>query len=168
VLAAAALWQGWVQDSLALYITGAITVGTMGVAVPIALRHIVRRQRIHGTVETMLGIFPGMAAGVALVALAVLLVRPATMDSPVLAREDMALALSVVLLGLLVMITRRAVVLQVVGFISVGNGLLLGIVGVRGIPLVAALSMALLVLLGAAVSGVFFFGIHERLGGTRR
>ena len=167
-LAAAAFWQGWVQGSPALYIAGAITAGAIGMAAPITLRRIVRRQRIHGGVETTLGLFPCMVAGLALVALAVLLVRPATMDSPVLTREDLALALSVVLVGLLVMITRRTTLPQVVGFMSIGNGLVLGLVSVRGMPLVAASSVAVLVLLGAAVSGLFFFGIREHLEGTRR
>jgi hydrogenase-4 component E len=162
VLAAAAGWQGWVQGSPELHVTGLITLGAAGVAIPLVLHRIVRRLRIHQAVETALGIFPSMAVGVALVALAVLVVLPITMDDQLLTREDLALALSVVLLGQLMMITRRTALAQVVGFMSMENGLLLGVVGLRGMPLVMASSAAVLVLSGALVSGVVFFGIRER------
>jgi hydrogenase-4 component E len=160
-LAAAAGWQGWVQRSPELCVAGLIVLGA-GAAIPIALRRIVRRLRVHLGVETALGIFPSMAVGAVLVALAVLVVLPATMNGQLLAREDLALALSVVLLGQLMMITRRTALAQVVGFMAMENGLLLGAVGARGMPLVMASSVAVLVLGGALVSGVVFFGIRER------
>ena len=64
------------------------------------------------TVETALGIFPGLAAGAALVALAILVVLPAPMQSQALTGEDLSLALSVVLLGQLMMVTRRTALAQ--------------------------------------------------------
>ena len=79
-----------------------------------------------------------------------------------LAREDLALALSVVLLGMLAMITRRNALLQVVGFLSLENGLMLAAVGIEGMPLVVELSVAVLVLVAFVVFGVFFFRIRER------
>jgi hydrogenase-4 component E len=161
-LAAAAAWQGWVQHSPELYATALLALVAKGVAIPIALHRIVRRLRIQRTVETALGIFPSMAVGVALVALSVLVVLPTTIDNQILTREDLSLALSVVLLGQLVMITRRTALTQVVGFMSIENGLILAAVGVRGMPLVVELSVAVLVLVGAVVFGVFFFRIRER------
>ena len=160
-LAAAAGWQGWVQRSPELGVAGLIALGA-GVAIPIMLHRIVRGLRIHQIVETALGIFPGMVVGIVLVALAVLVVLPATMDGPLPTRENLALALSVVLLGPLMMITRRSALAQLVGFMSMENGLLLAAVGVRGMPLVMASSVAVLALGGVLVSGVVFFGIRER------
>ena len=46
-----------------------------------------------------------------------------TTDANLIAREDLAFALSVLLLGLLIMVTRRNAVGQVVGFMSMENGL---------------------------------------------
>jgi hydrogenase-4 component E len=162
VLAAAAAWQGWVQESWHLYVTALIALGAKGVAIPLALHNIVRRLHIHRAIETALGVFPSMALGVALVALAILVVLPTTATSQTLSREDLMLALSVVLLGLLVMITRRTALTQVIGFMSLENGLILAAVGVQGMPLVVELSVAVLVMLAAAVFGVFFFRIRER------
>jgi len=162
VLAAAALWQGWAQGAPQLYLTGAITLAAKGIAIPIALHRIVRRLEIHRSVETALGIFPSMVLGVGLVALAILVVLPITLSAQVLTREDLATALSVVLLGLLAMITRRNALTQVVGFMSLENGLILAAVGITGMPLVVELSVAVLVLVAMVVFGVFFFRIRDR------
>jgi hydrogenase-4 component E len=178
-LAAAAAWQGWVQDSAHLYVTALIALGAKGVAIPLALHNIVRRLRIHRAVETALGVFPTMALGVGLVALSVLVVLPTTIESTTLTREDLALALSVVLMGMLMMITRRSALTQVIGFMSLENGLILAAVGLPGMPLVVELSVAVLVMLAFVVFGVFFFRIRERfdsldvshldrVGGTHR
>lgn len=156
VLAAAACWQGWVQHAPMLYITGAITLAAKGVIIPLALHRIVRRLNLAREVQTALGIFPSMALGVALVGLAIMVVLPTTIQSQALTREDLALALAVVLLGLLMMITRRTALSQVIGFMSLENGLILAAVGVDGMPLVVELAVAVLVLVGFVVFGVFF------------
>jgi hydrogenase-4 component E len=101
-------------------------------------------------------------AGVALVGLSILVVLPATEGARALAREDLALALSVVLLGMLMMITRRNALSQVIGLLSLENGLILAAIGVAGMPLVVELSTAALVLMVAVVAGVFAFQIRER------
>lgn len=162
VLAAAALWQGYAQGAAELYVTAAITLAAKGVIIPLALRRIVRQLNLHRAVETALGVFPSMVLGVAFVALAVLVVLPTTAQSGALTREDLALALSVVLLGLLMMITRRSALTQVIGFMSLENGLILAAIGITGLPLLVELAVAFLILLAAIVFGVFFFRIRER------
>ena len=80
----------------------------------------------------------------------------------VVAREDIAFALGVVLLGLLMMITRYNAVTQVIGFMSLENGLILAATGARGMPLVVEISVAFSVLIAFIVFGVFVFRIRER------
>ncbi len=162
VLAAAAAWQAHVQSAPHLYLTAAIAFGLKTLAIPVALNRIVRRLGIHRTVETALGIAPTMLAGVALVALTIMLVLPIAHGSALLTRETIAIALAVVLLGLLMMITRRNAVTQVIGFMSLENGLILAAVGVQGMPLVVEMSVAFSVLVAFLIFGVFFFQIRER------
>src|SRR5207245_2614885 len=71
-------------------------------------------------------------------------------------------ALSVVLLGLLVMVTRRNAVSQVVGFMSLENGLVLAATGAKGMPLVVEISVAFSILIAFIVIGIFLFRIRER------
>ena len=89
-------------------------------------------------------------------------VLPTTLSADVATREALALALSVVLLGLLVMSTRRNALLQVVGFLSLENGLILAAVGAAGMPLVVELSTAVLVLVAFGVFGAFVLRIRDR------
>jgi hydrogenase-4 component E len=162
VLALAAAWQAFVQDAPHLYVTALVALLFKAVAIPVALHRIVRLLMIHRTVETALSIGLTMVVGVALVTLAILLVLPVTSDSAALTRENLALALSVVLLGLLMMITRRNAVTQVIGFMSLENGLILAAIGVSGMPLVVEMSVAFAVMVAFIIFGIFFFQIRER------
>jgi hydrogenase-4 component E len=162
LLAAAAAWQANAQEAPHLYITAGIALVFKAMVIPIALHRIIVYLNIHRTLETALGIGPTMVVGVALVALSILLVLPVTAASGALTRESLAAALSIVLLGLLMMITRRNAVSQVVGFMSLENGLILAAVGVKGMPLVVELSIAFSVMVAFIIFGIFFFHIRER------
>jgi hydrogenase-4 component E len=162
LLAAAAAWQAYAQDAPHLYITAGIALVFKATVIPIALHRIIVYLNIHRSLETVLGVGPTMVVGVALVALSILLVLPVTAASGALTRESLATALSIVLLGLLMMITRRNAVSQVVGFMSLENGLILAAVGVKGMPLVVELSIAFSVMVAFIIFGVFFFHIRER------
>jgi hydrogenase-4 component E len=162
MLALAAAWQAFVQDAPHLYVTALVALIFKAIAIPLALHRIVRLLMIHRTVETALSIGLTMVVGVALVTLAILLVLPVTADSAALTRENLALALSVVLLGLLMMITRRNAVTQVIGFMSLENGLILAAIGVSGMPLVVEMSVAFAVMVAFIIFGIFFFQIRER------
>jgi hydrogenase-4 component E len=87
---------------------------------------------------------------------------PATTAADPFAREDLAFALTIVLLGLLMMVTRRNAVSQIIGFMSLENGLVLAAAGADGMPLVVEISVALSVLIAFIVIGVFLFRIRER------
>ena len=164
LLAAAAAWQGWVQGAPGLYVTAIIAFGAKAVAIPLALRMLVGRLGQHRAVETAPDIGGSLLAAIGLVGLAVLVVLPVTAGgaSP-FARVELTVALSVVLLGMLAMIARRNAVSQVIGLLSLENGLILAAVGVAGMPLVMELSTAALVLMVALVGAVMVFQIRERL-----
>jgi hydrogenase-4 component E len=162
LIAGAAAWQAYVQDASQLYVTAGIALTFKAIVIPYALRRIVARLNIHHTIETVIGIGPTMMAGVALVALSILLVLPVTFASAALTRESLAMALSVVLIGLLMMITRRNAITQVVGFMSLENGLILAAIGVKGMPLVVEMSIAFSVMVAFIIFGIFFFHIRER------
>src|SRR5258708_16770067 len=162
LIAAAAAWQAHVQDAPHLYATAGIALVFKAIIIPAALRRIVARLNIHHTIETVIGIGTTMIAGVWLVTLSILLVLPVTFASGALTRESLAMALSVVLIGLLIMITRRNAVTQVVGFMSLENGLILAAVGVHGMPLVVEMSIAFSVMVAFIIFGIFFFHIPER------
>src|SRR5690606_13259430 len=122
-------WQAHVQEAPHLYVTAAIALVFKAIVIPTALRRMVRRLGIHREIETVGSIGATMLAGMALVGLAMVVMLPVTAGETPLAREDLAFALAVVLLGLLMMVTRRNAVGQVIGFMSLENGLILAATG---------------------------------------
>jgi len=132
------------------------------VVIPLALHRIIVRLGIHRSIEPVVSIGQTMLAGIGLVALAVMVMLPVTAQAGTLAREDLAFALSVILLGLLMMISRRNAVGQVIGFMSIENGLILAATGAKGMPLVVEISVAFSILIALIVIGIFLFRIRER------
>ena len=162
VLALSVAWQAFIQNAPHLYITALIALVFKAVIIPMALHRIIQRLGIHREIETVVGIGPTMLAGMGLVALSIAVMLQVTPAADPLAREDLAFALSVVLLGLLVMVTRRNAVSQVVGFMSLENGLVLAATGAKGMPLVVEISVAFSILIAFIVIGIFLFRIRER------
>ena len=163
VLALSVAWQAYIQDAPHLYVTAAIALVFKAIIIPVALHRIVTQLGIHREIETVGRHRPDHAGRH----------RPgravdggdaarSTADADPLAREDLAFALSVVLLGLLMMVTRRNAVSQVVGFMSLENGLILAATGAKGMPLVVEISVAFSVLIAFIVIGIFLFRIRER------
>jgi hydrogenase-4 component E len=162
VLAASVAWQAFVQDAPHLYVTAFIALVFKAIVIPVVLHRIIVRLGIHREIETVVGVGPTMLAGIGLVALSMVVMLRVTPGADPLAREDLAFALSVVLLGLLLMITRRNAVSQVVGFMSLENGLVLAATGAKGMPLVVEISIAFSILIAFIVIGIFLFRIRER------
>jgi len=162
LLALSVAWQAHIQNAPDLYVTAAIAIGFKSIIVPIALRRMVVRMGLHREIEVAVGTGMTMLAGIGLVALSMDLMLRVTARTSALQREDIALALSVVLLGLLIMVTRRNAVSQVIGFMSLENGLILAGTGARGMPLVVEISVAFSVLIAFIVIGIFLFRIRER------
>jgi len=162
VLALSVAWQAYVQGAPHLYVTAAIAIVFKAMVIPIALHRIIARLGIHREVETVGSLGPIMILGMGLVALSMVVMLRVTADADPLGREDLAFALSVVMLGLLMMVTRRNAVSQVVGFMSLENGLILSATGAKGMPLVVEISVAFSVLVAFIVIGVFLFRIRER------
>jgi hydrogenase-4 component E len=162
VVSLSVAWQAYIQHAPHLYITAAIALGVKAFVIPLALHRIIVRLGIHKTIEPVVGIGLTMLAGIGLVALSIMVMLPITAHAGTLAREDLAFALSVILLGLLMMVSRRNAVSQVIGFMSIENGLILAATGAKGMPLVVEISVAFSILVALIVIGIFLFRIRER------
>src|SRR5512134_841003 len=162
VLALSVAWQAFIQDAPHLYVTALIALVFKAIIIPVALHRMVQRLHIHRTIEPLVCVGLTMLAGMMLVALSALVMLPMTAQADMLTREDLAFALSVVLLGFLMMVTRRNAVSQVVGFMSMENGLVLAATGAKGMPLVVEISVAFSILIAFIVIGIFLSRIRER------
>jgi hydrogenase-4 component E len=162
VLALSVAWQAYAQDAPQLYITAALALLFKAIVIPVALHRMIIKLGIQREIETVGGIGLTVLLGVGLVALSMVVTLRASAGADLLAREDLAFALAVVLLGLLMMVTRRNAVSQVVGFMSLENGLVLAATGAKGMPFVVEISVAFSILIAFIVIGIFLFRIRER------
>jgi hydrogenase-4 component E len=162
VVSLSVAWQAYIQHAPHLYITAAIALVIKAVVIPVALRRMVVRLGIHRTIEPVVSIGLTMLAAIGLIALSIMVMLPITAQAGTLAREDLSFALSVILLGLLMMISRRNAVSQVIGFMSIENGLILAATAAKGMPLVVEISVAFSILVALIVIGIFLFRIRER------
>ena len=162
MLSLSVAWQAFIQDAPHLYLTALIALVFKAIVIPVVLHRIIVKLGIHREIETVVGVGITMLGGMGLVALSIMIMLRVTPDADPLTREDLAFALAVVLLGMLLMVTRRNAVGQVVGFMSLENGLVLAATGAKGMPLVVEISIAFSVLIAFIVIGIFLFRIRER------
>ncbi|HBG46534.1 MAG TPA: formate hydrogenlyase [Deltaproteobacteria bacterium] len=144
-----------------LYISAILTLILKVFALPYILYTLIHRLKIHKEVEYMVNIPATMLIGIALVIFSYHLTSPIMELSTLVTRSTLAVALSTVMLGLLMMITRRKAVTQIVGFLSLENGLFFAATSATyGMPLVVELGVALDILIAAFIFGIFFFQIR--------
>lgn len=163
VLAAATLLLAWRTGQGHLYLSAALTIGLKVVFLPWLLHRLIRRLEVYWDTEPLLNISGTMLAGILIVVFAFGLAQPITQLASTTMRSAIGIALSVVLLAFLMMITRRKAMSQVIGFLSMENGLFFGAMSATyGMPMVVELGVALDVLVAVLVLGVFFFQIREQ------
>ena len=146
-----------------LYWSAGVTLILKVLVLPWILHRLIRRLNVKWDVETLLNIPTTMLAGIVLVILAFNVAAPISQLAGTVTRSTLGIALASVLLSFLMMITRSKAVPQVVGFLSMENGLFFAATAaVYGMPMVVELGIALDVLVAAFILGVFIFQIRER------
>lgn len=162
MVAALAFWMAALKNAPDLFITGAITMLLKGGLVPLLLMVYITKLDVRREVQPAYRMGWTIALALALVTLSILISGSAMAGSNVLERNMLALGLSLVLMGFLTMIVRHNAVCQVIGFISIENGMLLAVIGAGGMPMIIELSIALAVFFSFIIFGIFFFHIRER------
>ena len=145
-----------------LYLSSLMTVALKVLFLPWFLHKLIDRLNVRWDVETVLNIPTTMLVGIALAIFAFSLAAPISEMASTLTRSTLGIALASVLLSFLMMIVRRKAVPQVIGFLAMENGLFFAATSATyGMPLVVEMGVALDVLVGAFVFGIFFFHIRE-------
>lgn len=167
-------WQGaalaistaivaWSTGQTHLYYSALITVLLKVILIPWVLHRLIDRLFVRWDIETLINIPTTMLIGIGLVIFAFALAAPISQMATTLTRSTLGIALASVLLSFLMMIVRQKAVPQVIGFLAMENGLFFAATSATyGMPLVVELGVALDVLVGTFIFGIFFFHIRER------
>lgn len=162
-LVAASFLLGYVTRQPDLYVSGAITFVLKVLFIPWMLHRLIRRLNVRWDVETLLNIPTTMLVGIALVIFSFSLALPMSRLSDSIASDALGIALACVLLSFMMMIIRSKAIPQVIGFLSMENGLIFAATTVtNGMPMIVEFGIALDVLVGVLILGVFMFQIREK------
>jgi hydrogenase-4 component E len=146
-----------------LYFSAALTLLLKVILIPWVLHRLIDRLHIRWDVETLINIPATMLIGIGLAIFAFALAAPISQMANTMTRATLGIAMASVLLSFLMMIVRRKAVPQVIGFLAMENGLFFAATSATyGMPLVVELGVALDVLVGTFIFGIFFFHIREQ------
>lgn len=154
---------GYVTNQHDLYVSGALTLVLKVILIPWMLHRMIRKLNVRWDIETLLNVPTTMLVGIGLVIFSFSLALPVSRLSSSLAGGSLGIALSCVMLSFLMLITRSKAVPQVIGFLSMENGLIFAATAVTsGMPMIVEFGIALDVLVGVLILGVFMFQIREK------
>jgi len=146
-----------------LYWSAGLTLALKVLLLPWILHRLIRRLDVKWDVEGLINVPTTMLIGIVLVVFAFNLAVPISQLASTVTRATLGIALACVMLSFLMMITRRKAIPQVIGFLSMENGLFFAATSATyGMPLVVELGVALDVLVGTFIFGIFFFHIREQ------
>ena len=154
---------GWGTGQSHLYWSAGVTLTLKVFLLPFLLYRLIRRLDVKWDVEPLINIPTTMLVGIVLVVFAFNLAAPISNLSSTVTRSTLGIAIASVMLSFLMMITRRKAIPQVIGFLAMENGLFFAATSATyGMPMVVELGIALDVLVGMLILGVFFFQIREQ------
>lgn len=153
----------WATAQQHLYGSAVLTLILKVGLLPWLLHRLIRQLDVRWDVEGLLNIPTTMLIGIVLVVFAFNLASPIEQLANTITRSTLGIAMASVMLSFLMMITRRKAVPQVIGFLAMENGLFFAATSATyGMPMVVELGIALDVLVGMLILGVFFFQIREQ------
>jgi hydrogenase-4 component E len=153
----------WETHQYQLFYSAALTLLLKVIFLPLILHRLIRRLGAQWETEVLLNAPRTMLAGLLLVIFAFTLAEPISRFAHTVTHSTLGIALAVVMLSFLMMITRRKAITQVIGLLAMENGLFFAATSATyGMPMVVELGVALDVLVGAVIFGVFFFHIREQ------
>ena len=146
-----------------LYWSAGLTLILKVMLLPWLLHRLIRRLEVKWDIEALINIPTTMLIGIVLVVFSFNLALPISQLASTVTRATLGIAMAIVMLSFLMMITRRKAIPQMIGFLSMENGLFFAATSATyGMPMVVELGIALDVLVGVLILGVFFFQIREQ------
>jgi hydrogenase-4 component E len=159
----ATILLAWRTGQGHLYLSAALTLALKVVLLPWILHRLIRRLAVYWDSESLVSPATTMLLGLLVVVFAFGLAQPISALASTATRNSIGIAVAVVLLSFMTMITRRKAMSQVVGFLSMENGLFFGAMSATyGMPMIVEFGVALDVLVAVLVLGIFFFQIREQ------
>jgi hydrogenase-4 component E len=161
VIAALFALAGYFGNNIELYIVAALFFAIKVIIMPHYLRKIQGELDTESEDDPYLNVPSSLLVAGLAVLLAYGIMRPAVAISTLPTRGGLPLALGLIFIGLLVILTRKKASTQIIGFLSLENGIsVLALFGTFGIPLIVELGVFLDALMGFLVMQIFIYHLR--------
>jgi hydrogenase-4 component E len=167
VLAGAAVAVAFADGSAYAWIAVVLTITVKAAFVPAVLARALRESRIRHEVDLVVPLRSALLLGIGLILVAFYVAAPVGPLGDFQTANALPAAVAVLLLGMLNMLTRRKALCQVIGLVTMENGLyLIAIAATRGLPLAVELGIAVDLAVGVAIMTVLARQIHHAFATT--
>ena len=146
-----------------LLVTAALTVVLKAILIPWFLMRVIDRIGIHREIEPFLNVPASLLVCLGLTVVGYRVSTGCPEGSQGVSHHMIGVALSMLLIGLFLMVTRKKAITQILALLTVENAVFLVAVGVTsGMPLVVELGISFDVILAVAILGVLVHRIVDR------
>jgi len=146
-----------------LFVTAALTIGLKAIFIPWFLMRTIDRIGIHREIEPFLNVPASLLVSLALTVIGYRVSSGFPVGARGVSHHLIGVALSMLLIGLFLMVTRKKAITQILALLTVENAVFLVAVGVTsGMPLVVELGMSFDVMLAVLVLGILVQRIVDR------
>ncbi len=148
-----------------ILIAALLTIAVKGIAIPLVLNRVIERIRIQKEINFSINITVSLLICGALVILADSVAEPIyemqhTTILPV--SRVLPSSIAMMLIGLFIMMTRKKAVTQLIGLLTMENGLFLsGLSITYGMPMIVEVGIFFDILIAALILGLFIFRINQ-------
>lgn len=163
LIAACTAWVGYLRQETSLYAIAVVIAGVKGWFVPWFLRGIIRRVGTEADSGAFVPTALAMHIGIGLLGGCYLLAQ----RLPTIATSEggsigATVSLSLIATGMMLMVTRRIAINQIIGFLVIENGIyLFSLTQTHGMPMGVEMGILLDLLVAVMIAGVLLFRIKK-------
>jgi hydrogenase-4 component E len=163
LLGAVAVAMGLADRRFHLFTGAALTIGLKGVLIPWFLMRVIDRIGIHREIEPLVNVPSSLLICLGLTVIGYRVSTGLADAGQGATHHVIGVSLSMLLMGLFMMVTRRKAVTQILALLTVENAVFLVALGATsGMPLVVELGISFDVILAVLVLGILVHRIAER------
>lgn len=139
-----------------------LTLVLKAVAIPKFLNYTMEKISMEKEVEPLVGIPGTLLLSLMLILVAYLVTEPLLDSLETIGRNCLAISLSIVFIGMLMMITRRKALTESIGLLLMENGLFLGAMTISyGMPMIVEFGVFFDVIIAVVIIGIFAYRINR-------
>ena len=163
LLGGVAIVMGLADHRWHLFVSAALTIGLKGIVIPWFLMRVIDRIGIHREIEPILNVPSSLLICLGLTVVGYRVSTGLAEGADGAAHHVIGVSLSMLLMGLFLMVTRRKAVTQILALLTVENAVFLVALGATtGMPLIVELGISFDVVMAVLVLGVLVHRIVDR------